>query len=113
MSKNVLYVTNLSQRVDEAHVQRAFSPFGDVIAVIMPKRPDQPTKHKGYALVEFADPADARHAMDNLHRSELDGEVITVQQAKPGAKDAGFIDATKSAWSQVPSSSSTMMDEAQ
>lgn len=79
--KTLLYVGGLDASVDESTVRAAFVPFGEVLGVEIPR--DQLTrKNRGFAFVEFEEPDDAGHAVDNMHNSELFGRVLKVNLAR-------------------------------
>lgn len=42
-------------------------------------------KSKGFGFVEFEEAEDAKHAIDNLHKTEFFGRVLAVNYAKPDA----------------------------
>lgn len=41
------------------------------------------TKHRGFAFVTYASPADAQDAIDNMDLNELNGRVLRVNLARP------------------------------
>lgn len=46
-------------------------------------------KNRGFAFVEFADPDDAEHAMDNMNDAEFYGKVLRVNYARQYGLNAG------------------------
>jgi peptidyl-prolyl isomerase E (cyclophilin E) len=82
--KNVLHVRGLDDSVDEPALYRAFVAFGDVAGIVLP-RDVASKKHRGFAFVEFEDPEDAAHALDNMHEAEFFGRVLRVHVAAPNS----------------------------
>lgn len=93
--------------VTAAHIHDAFIPFGDIVAVNMPKNvdvaPDGSTadSHRGFAYVEFEDPDDAKDAIDNMDQSELFGRLIRVNAAKPPKSQDEGLNSRVAKWEQV------------
>jgi len=85
--KTILYVGGLDEKVDEEVLQGVFQPFGELVCVLIPRDQGQ-SKHRGFGFVEFEDPEDAKHAMENMQDSELYGRVIKCNIAKPNALKA-------------------------
>jgi len=85
--KTILYVGGLDEKVDEEVLQGVFQPFGELVTVLIPRDQGQ-KKHRGFGFVEFEDPDDAKHAMENMQDSELFGRVIKCNIAKPNALKA-------------------------
>lgn len=88
-NKKTIFVGGISEEVDEAKLYEKFSTFGDVIEVQLPSaatnpnRPEEANKHRGFAFVTFASPADAQDAIDNMDLNELQGKVVKVNIARP------------------------------
>lgn len=113
-NKRTLYVSSLNQQVNEAILYQTFLPFGEIQNVTLPRGVNllrsrevsapilQQQQHKGYALVEFEGSEDAKQALDNLHLSELCGDIISVQYLNPkaGKKESQLFDLSKSVWNQ-------------
>eukprot|EP00467_Chlorarachnion_reptans_P017259 CAMPEP_0114521418 /NCGR_PEP_ID=MMETSP0109-20121206/20174_1 /TAXON_ID=29199 /ORGANISM="Chlorarachnion reptans, Strain CCCM449" /LENGTH=177 /DNA_ID=CAMNT_0001702519 /DNA_START=229 /DNA_END=762 /DNA_ORIENTATION=- len=79
--KTLLYVGGLEENVDEKTIQGAFIPFGELVHIEMPR--DQLTHHhRGFCFVEFEEPEDAAHAIENMNDSELFGRVLKVNHAR-------------------------------
>lgn len=58
--------------MDEATLNAAFIPFGDIIDIQIPL--DYETeKHRGFAFIEFEQAEDAAAAMDNLVSTKPSG----------------------------------------
>jgi len=80
-------VGGLDEKVDEETLQGVFQPFGELVTIIVPRDQGQ-RRHRGFGFVEFEDPEDAKHAMENMQDSELYGRVIKCNIAKPNALKA-------------------------
>ncbi|GAB4255824.1 MAG: hypothetical protein Kow00129_16560 [Thermoleophilia bacterium] len=81
MSSAKLYVGNLSYSTDEAGLEAAFSPYGEVtsVNVITDRDTGRP---RGFAFVEMADAEQAQAAREALNGAELDGRTLKVDEAK-------------------------------
>ncbi len=84
-----MYVGGLGPGMEESVVYAAFLPFGEIKSIELPN--DALTSiqcsnvvgaPKGYAFVEFEEPEDCRHAIDNMNGAELFGRVLKVSYAK-------------------------------
>ncbi|KAI0709333.1 RNA-binding domain-containing protein [Earliella scabrosa] len=87
-SKKTVFVGGIGDDVDQAVILENFATFGDVIEVQLPLAPTNPsipneTKHRGFAFVTYASPADAQDAIDNMDLNELNGRVLRVNLARP------------------------------
>lgn len=82
--KTMLYVGGLAENVEDSNVHEAFICFGDIVNLVTPKDPVT-ERHRGFCFVEFEDPDDAQHAMDNMNDIEFFGRVLKVNVAKPHA----------------------------
>ena len=102
--KRTLFVGGLHEAVDEIFLAAAFSPFGDIKNVQIPKD-NESGKHKGFGFVVFSDAEDAADAIDNLHNAELHGRVLTVNIAKPQTVKLGF---NRSVWEEADAFYSTL-----
>ncbi|KAL0228447.1 hypothetical protein RCL1_004590 [Eukaryota sp. TZLM3-RCL] len=80
MSSKV-YISNITPDTTEEHISQLCLPFGPVRNIQFPSGVDSST-HKGYCFADFEDPEDALSAVDNLHRSELLGQTLSVSFAK-------------------------------
>jgi RNA recognition motif-containing protein len=101
--KATVYVGGLSPLATNSHVLDAFIPFGEIVEVQVPKNdaPNATDPHRGFAYVEFEDPADAKEAINNMDQAELFGRVLKVSQAKaPKSADEGLGSKT-AIWEQV------------
>src|ERR1700691_243249 len=76
-----LYIGNLNQETTASSLRLAFSEFGEVVSskVIM----DPATgMSRGFGFVEMADKVQAVDAIDNLDATFLEGNIISVKEAK-------------------------------
>lgn len=71
-----LCVSNLSRTVDELHLQRVFSQFGDVSAV---RFPPQSSPLRRVAIVEMPDDQAAERAIRQLDGEEVRGSRVKVE----------------------------------
>lgn len=82
MNANRLFVGNLSYQTMENDLQEYFSQLGPVTSVNLML--DKFTgKSRGFAFIEFADPAAAQKAVDTFHGKEFHGRALTVNIARP------------------------------
>jgi len=86
--KKTVFVGGLGDDVDESILYESFSAFGDIVEVQLPPAATNSTsesepKHRGFAFVTYASPADAQDAIDNMDLNELRGRVIKVNVARP------------------------------
>ena len=79
---NRLYIGNLSFHNTDAVLQQHFSQAGNVASVnlIMDKFTG---RSRGFAFVEMGSDAEALKAIEQFHGKELDGRVLTVNEARP------------------------------
>ncbi|MBI4023492.1 MAG: RNA-binding protein [Verrucomicrobia bacterium] len=79
---NRLYVGNLSFHTTDATLQQHFSQAGPVtnVSLIVDKFTG---RSRGFAFVEMGSDADAQKAIEQFHGKELDGRVLTVNEARP------------------------------
>jgi RNA recognition motif-containing protein len=92
-----LYVGNLPYDVTEPDLREFFSPVGPLSSVIIPV--DRETgKLRGFAFIEFSDPAQAEEASRRFNNQPFKGRTITINEARaresrpdsgPGAR-SGF-----------------------
>ncbi|KAH7926316.1 RNA-binding domain-containing protein [Leucogyrophana mollusca] len=86
--KKTIFVGGIGEDVDESIIYENFSTFGDIIEVQLPSAATNPalqaeSKHRGFAFVTYASPADAQDAIDNMDLNELKGRVLKVNIARP------------------------------
>lgn len=83
------YLGGLDTKVTEGDLYSAFVPFGEIVAVHLPKNNlskivflnvvnfgSLAGKPQGYGYVEFEKEQDARNSIDNMHLTEFFGLVI-------------------------------------
>jgi RNA recognition motif-containing protein len=76
-----IYIGNISLRLNEDHLRQLFEGFGEVTSVKMIK--DFNTgDSKGTAFIEMKYEAEAKTAIENLNRVELDGKRMVVSHAR-------------------------------
>lgn len=90
MKKCILYVGGLDEMVTEELLHSAFTPFGPLRSVQLPKDFKE-NKTRGFAFIEFEESEDCAEALDNMDGSELLGKVIRCNLARPppNAKNTG------------------------
>lgn len=78
----LLYIENLSTRVNEHQLRSLFTAFGQVTStrIILNASTGVP---KGYALIEMPDAAAAEKAIQQLHGTDLLGKTLQVMEARP------------------------------
>jgi RNA recognition motif-containing protein len=88
-----LFVGNLPYDMTEPDLREFFAPVGPLSTVIMPV--DRETgKRRGFAFVEFSDPAHAEEASRRLNNQPFKGRNITINEARarenrPDARPGG------------------------
>jgi len=77
-----IYVSNLSFTTNDEGLKNTFSGFGQVDSakVIMDRFTG---KSKGYGFVEMPDNTEAGKAIAELHNGMVDGNAISVVEARP------------------------------
>lgn len=77
-----LYIGNLSFHTTDAALQQHFGQAGAVTSVnlIMDKFTG---RSRGFAFVEMSSDSEAQKAIELFHGKELDGRVLTVNEARP------------------------------
>ena len=82
MSESRLFVGNLSYQTMENDLQDYFSQAGVVSSVNLML--DKFTgKSRGFAFIEFANPAEANKAVEMFHGQDFQGRALTVNIARP------------------------------
>ena len=77
-----IYVGNLSLDVTEPDLEQAFEAFGEVTsAKIITDR--QSGRSRGFGFVEMPVKGDGESAIDNLNGTDLKGEKLKVNEARP------------------------------
>jgi cold-inducible RNA-binding protein len=77
-----IYVGNLSYDTTDSRLNDSFAGFGEVTRATVIKDRDT-GRSRGFGFVEIADADQARAAVEALNGTELDGRVITVNEARP------------------------------
>ena len=77
-----IYVSNLSLSMNDDGLKGMFSDFGQVSSakVIMDRFSG---KSRGFGFVEMPDQAEAGKAIAGLHNGTVDGQTISVVEARP------------------------------
>ena len=76
-----LFVGNLPYDITEPELREFFAPVGPLSTVIIPV--DRETgKRRGFAFVEFSDPAKAEEASRRLNNQAFKGRNITINEAR-------------------------------
>jgi RNA recognition motif-containing protein len=86
-----IYVGNLSYEVTEEDLRQAFEAFGEVTSakIITDRASGAP---RGFGFVEMSTQAEAEAAIAGLNGTELKGQTLTVNEARPrseGRRDRG------------------------
>ncbi len=81
-----IYVGNLSRNVTEDELRQAFAAFGQVatVNIIKDKFSGEP---RGFAFVEMPGKAEAQAAITGLNGTDLGGQSLTVNEARPRTDD--------------------------
>ncbi len=83
-----IYVGNLSREVTDEDLQEAFEAFGQVASVSIIK--DRITGvPRGFGFVEIPEKAEAQSAIDGLSGTELKGQAVNVNEARPRSEGRG------------------------
>jgi RNA recognition motif-containing protein len=85
-----IYVGNLSRTTTDQTLQQAFMAYGQVISatIITDKFTGQP---RGFGFVEMPDLNQAQTAIAELNGKALDGNMLTVNEARPREpRDRGY-----------------------
>jgi RNA recognition motif-containing protein len=76
-----LFVGNLPYDITEPELREFFAPVGPLSTVIIPV--DRETgKRRGFAFVEFSNPAQAEEASRRLNNQAFKGRNITINEAR-------------------------------
>jgi RNA recognition motif-containing protein len=76
-----LFVGNLPYHATEAELRAFFSSVGPVSSVILPVERES-GKPRGFAFVDFADPAHAAEAVHRFHTQPFSGRALVVNEAR-------------------------------
>ena len=80
-----IYVGNLSYHCSESDLKEQFGKYGEVVSVKIITDPAT-GRSKGFAFVEMATREGGQEAVKNLNGKEIDGRVVTVDEARPQVK---------------------------
>jgi len=83
-----LFIGKLSFDATEEDIRHKFSKVGEVVSARIVKDRDT-GKSKGFGFVEFADAADAEHALNNMKAVEIAGRVVILDRAGQGRDGGG------------------------
>lgn len=78
---NVLYVSNLSKRVNESDLHEKFERFGKIEEINIVKEPFT-NESRGFGFITYEDPKSAQDAIAELNQTEYESKVITVEISK-------------------------------
>jgi len=83
-----IYIGNLSFDTAEADLRQAFEGYGEVakVSIITDKFSG---KSRGFGFVEMPTKGEAEAAMAGLNGQELNGQALTVNEARPRAERSG------------------------
>lgn len=88
MNDSRLFVGNLSYKTMEGDLMEHFSQAGAINSVDLMM--DKFTgKSRGFAFIEFANPADATKAVEMFHNKDFQGRALTVNIARPREERGG------------------------
>ena len=81
-----IYVGNLPHELTEEELRQAFKNFGEVTSakIITDKFSGA---SRGFGFVEMPTKAEAQAAITGLNGTELKGQTLTVNEARPRSKD--------------------------
>jgi RNA recognition motif-containing protein len=83
-----IYVGNLSSKVDENDLRKAFEVFGQIESVNVIK--DKISgRSRGFGFVVMPDTSEADRAIEGLNGTELLGKTITVNEARSRSERRG------------------------
>lgn len=72
-----VYVGNVSRHITDAQFREMVAHFGMPGALQVSRDPNG--RGKGYAVVEFADPDEARAAVAGLQGKDVDGQILNAR----------------------------------
>jgi len=77
-----LYVSRLNANVSEQDLRKLFSEYGKLESVKVITDYNTGVS-RGFAFVEFSNETDGQNAIKNLNNSEVGGQPISVEVARP------------------------------
>ena len=83
-----IYVGNLSRDVTDDDLKKAFEAFGEITSVniIKDKHSGEP---RGFGFVEMSSKDEAQSAIDGLNGTDLKGQSLNVNEARPRTESRG------------------------
>ncbi len=84
---NIIYVGNLSRDVTEDDLKEAFEAFGEIASVSVIKGFSGESRRFGF--VEMPSKDEAQSAIDGLNGTDLKGQSLNVNEARPRTKSRG------------------------
>ena len=87
-NSNCLFVGGLHSRIQEVHLSKLFSPYGEIVSIkIVTNNPYgsgqlTTTESKGYAFVEYTTVEEARLAISRLDNRQLLGRTLTIRPSR-------------------------------
>ncbi len=83
-----IYVGNLAPDTTEDELRQAFAEYGQVVSAKIIK--DRYTfESRGFGFVEIPNKAQATEAIDKLNGTELRGNILRVNEARPRREQGG------------------------
>jgi RNA recognition motif-containing protein len=77
-----IYVGNLARETTEEGLETAFAAFGPIRSAVV-IRDRETGSSRGFGFIEMENDEDANAAIAALDQKELDGRVVTVNEARP------------------------------
>jgi len=77
-----IYVSNLSHNTDVDSLQQLFAEYGEVTSAKIITDRDT-GRSRGFGFVEMSDDAEGQRAIDELNETDLEGNTINVNIARP------------------------------
>lgn len=77
-----IFVGNLSGDTTEKQLENLFTPFGEIRSVKI-ITDNYTRRSKGFGFVEMPEQANAEKAIQELNNSPLDGQSLTINEARP------------------------------
>jgi RNA recognition motif-containing protein len=83
-----IYVGNLSHDVTEDELKEAFEAFGKITSINIIKD-KYSGESRGFGFVEMSSKDEAQSAIDGLNGTELKGQSLNVNEARPRTENRG------------------------
>jgi cold-inducible RNA-binding protein len=84
-----LYVGNLSKQVSDAQLKDLVTPYGTIVSSNVATERSTGAS-KGFGFVEFSTADEARAAITGLNGRDVNGQALTVNEAKPRKEPARY-----------------------